>query len=435
MRSVPRWLAVVAVVAVAAVVCAFTVRRALAPAAFVLQLAETTLPADGFTSTELRIHSSNDRELRGLQVQAENSHGAAVESVSVEASSATASLRAGVMSGQTKLRITAPGFTPQEITLQTTLDASDTIGDGTPDFLRLHDPADRASFRRWFTLLAESQYYRGKDLPAEIDDCAALLRFAYREALREHNTAWAHAMSLPAPAAVADVQQYQYPYTPRKRSGKVLQPDAGTAYLWWARSRDAEAGAHLAGEVPCLETPHLGLVPRPYSCSGSPESRHRIRLWEMGGGGKKQGPKAEIYAQVPLLNRQQVVSVWRWLVPAHERWESQAVNIPISDKGVYLIEATDGKLRAYTIIVVSEIAIITKAAPGRLMSFVVDRRSGDPIAGAMLRVWVDQQEAAAKAANQQGLLVISLNQAKPENVAELATSGDQFAINTPGAWN
>jgi len=167
----------------------------------------------------------------------------------------------------------------------------------------------------------------------------------------------------------------------------------------------------------------------------SPESRHRIRLWEMGGGGKKQGPKAEIYAQVPLLNRQQVVSVWRWLVPAHERWESQAVNIPISDKGVYLIEATDGKLRAYTVIVVSEIAIITKAAPGRLMSFVVDRRSGDPIAGAMLRVWVDQQEAAAKAANQQGLLDISLNQAKPENVAVLATSGDQFAINTPGAWN
>ncbi len=77
--------------------------------------------------------------------------------------------------------------------MQTTLDTSDSTGDGTPDFLRLHDPADRAAFRRWFTLLAESQYYRGKTLPAEIDDCAALLRFAYREALREHDAAWAHA--------------------------------------------------------------------------------------------------------------------------------------------------------------------------------------------------------------------------------------------------
>jgi len=227
MRGVPRWLAVLAVAAIAAGVCAFTVRRALAPAAFVVQLSETTLPADGFTATELKIHSSHGRELRGLQVQVENPHGAAVESVSNEGRSATASLRAGVLPSQTKLRVTAPGFTPQEITLQTTLDASDTIGDGTPDFLRLHDPADRAAFRRWFTLLAESQYYRGKKLPAEIDDCAALLRFAYREALRAHDATWAHAIALPTPASTADVQQYQYPYTPlaaslfRVRSGSL----------------------------------------------------------------------------------------------------------------------------------------------------------------------------------------------------------------------
>jgi len=230
MRGVPRWLAVAAVVAIAAVVCAFTVRRALTPTAFVLRLSDTAIPADGFTSTELKIQSVNGRELRGLRVQAANLHGAVVESVSVEGSSATASLRAGVLPGETKLRITAPGFTPQELTLQTTFDASDTIGDGTPDFLRLHDPADRTAFRRWFTLLAESQYYRGKALPAEIDDCAALLRFAYREALREHDAAWAQAIALPAPASVADIQQYQYPHTPLAAS------------LFRVRSRSFEAG-------------------------------------------------------------------------------------------------------------------------------------------------------------------------------------------------
>jgi len=167
----------------------------------------------------------------------------------------------------------------------------------------------------------------------------------------------------------------------------------------------------------------------------SPESRHKIRLWEMGKSEKKPGPKVEAYAQVPVLNQQQVVSVWKWAVPAHEQWQSQTVTIPVSDKGVYLVEATDGKLRADTVIVISEIAIITKAAPGRLMSFVVDRRSGDPLPGAMVRVWIDQQEVSAKAADQNGLLDTPVTQAKPENVAVLATSGDQFAINTPGAWN
>jgi len=165
------------------------------------------------------------------------------------------------------------------------------------------------------------------------------------------------------------------------------------------------------------------------------ESRQKIRLWEMGGSEKKSGAKVESYAQVPVLNQQQVVSVWNWTVPAHDRWESQSVAIPVSEKGVYLVEATNGTLRAYTIVVVTEIAVITKAAPGRLMSFVVNRRTGDPIAGIMVRVWIDQKEVAAKPTDQQGLRDTRLTGTKPENVAVLATSADEFAINTPGAWN
>lgn len=124
-----------------------------------------------------------------------------------------ASLQSGVISGDGRIRVTALGFMPQEVILRTTPDYNDTVGDGTPDFLRLHDPADRLAFRHWFALLAESQYYRDKPLP-EIDDCAALLRFAYREAMRAHGVAWAHAIALPAPVSAGDIQQYQYPYTP-----------------------------------------------------------------------------------------------------------------------------------------------------------------------------------------------------------------------------
>ena len=214
MRGVRRWFAVVAVLAIAAGVCAFTMRRTLAPAALLFQPSERTLPADGFTSTELKIHSSNSRDLRGLKIDTSDPHRLIVDSLTVDRDSATLSLRAGVNPGEAKLRITAPGFAPQEVTLETSLDASDTVGDGTPDFLRLHDPADRAAFRRWFTLLAETQYYRGRALPLEIDDCAALLRFAYRESLREHDSAWARAMALPGPASASDIRQYQYPYTP-----------------------------------------------------------------------------------------------------------------------------------------------------------------------------------------------------------------------------
>ncbi len=168
----------------------------------------------------------------------------------------------------------------------------------------------------------------------------------------------------------------------------------------------------------------------------SPDSRHQIRLWRLGETApQKRGPQVDEYAQVPVLNQQQLVSTWKWTVPPGERWQSQNVTVPVGEKGVYLIEATEGTLRAYTIIVVTEIAVITKAAPGRVLSFVVDRHTGDPIAGAMARLWIDQKEVAAKPTDQRGLMDAAVTQDKPENVAVLTTFNDQFAVNTPGAWN
>jgi uncharacterized protein YfaT (DUF1175 family) len=71
------------------------------------------------------------------------------------------------------------------------LNWSDRYGDGTPDFVRLSDPADQAAFRRWFTLIAAYQATRPPaESPAEITDCASLLRYAYREALKRHDDVW-----------------------------------------------------------------------------------------------------------------------------------------------------------------------------------------------------------------------------------------------------
>jgi uncharacterized protein YfaT (DUF1175 family) len=60
--------------------------------------------------------------------------------------------------------------------------------------VRLADDTDRAAFRAWFVLLADAQFER----PApEITDCAALVRFAVREALRPHTPEWVRAVALP----------------------------------------------------------------------------------------------------------------------------------------------------------------------------------------------------------------------------------------------
>ena len=106
------------------------------------------------------------------------------------------------------------------------LDPSDSYGDGTPDFLRLHTTQDRQAFRAWFTTIADSQ----TDAP-EVTDCAALLRYAYREALHAHDEGWLNSHSLQS--AAPSIHQYTYPQTPlganlfRVRPGPFLPADTG----------------------------------------------------------------------------------------------------------------------------------------------------------------------------------------------------------------
>jgi uncharacterized protein YfaT (DUF1175 family) len=93
----------------------------------------------------------------------------------------------------------------------------DSFGDGTPDFLRLTDPADREVFRRWFTLIADYQAVRPKnEIPREISDCAGLLRYAYREALKRHNDSWFLATGIEIQAPPGEIRAWHYPETPLK---------------------------------------------------------------------------------------------------------------------------------------------------------------------------------------------------------------------------
>jgi uncharacterized protein len=109
-------------------------------------------------------------------------------------------------------------------------DLRDTFGDGTPGFLRLDSLTDRQDFRHWFTLIAERQAFLNP-LPREINDCAALLRYSYREAMRRHDAIWATTMDLGELPAVSDIAKYQYPYTPlgprifRVKQGEFAQAD------------------------------------------------------------------------------------------------------------------------------------------------------------------------------------------------------------------
>lgn len=123
-------------------------------------------------------------------------------------------LRVGVLPEKIRLRAKALDGRSATAELVTTLQSSDRKGDGTPDILRLPSE-DQEAFRRWFTFLSEIQYFVDPAaLPKEINDCAALLRYSYRQSLSEHNAAWANRLKLPLTPSLPAVRKYAYPYTP-----------------------------------------------------------------------------------------------------------------------------------------------------------------------------------------------------------------------------
>jgi uncharacterized protein len=92
---------------------------------------------------------------------------------------------------------------------------TDSLGDGTPDFLRLDSASDRDAFRAWFTLLADYESLRpAPELSTDIRDCAGLLRYCYRNALHAHDESWFGEARVEGIPALPGIEKYQYPFTP-----------------------------------------------------------------------------------------------------------------------------------------------------------------------------------------------------------------------------
>jgi hypothetical protein len=118
-------------------------------------------------------------------------------------------------------------------------------------------------------------------------------------------------------------------------------------------------------------------------------------------------PSAAVFAQIAVLNESQLVARWQQSTETryyrNYYYQSEAVPVSSLEKGAYLVEATDGNLRAYTILVVSDIAVITKTAPGQLVAYVANRHTGAPVSGAKVHVWVGKQESRSSDTNSSGL--------------------------------
>lgn len=185
------------------------------PQRLVVSAREVTLPADGAMHQAAILSLSHAGLPWSGDLDVDQVHVPDASSVLYgDVNRARLLVRSPVNAGTRFLRISFLKDSAR-VTVHFIPDYSDRFEDGTPDFLRLHTAEDRAAFRAWFTALADSAAgLPAKRLPAEIDDCAALLRWCYRGALHAHDVAWESTLPMDAPPPLAAVRQYSYPNTP-----------------------------------------------------------------------------------------------------------------------------------------------------------------------------------------------------------------------------
>ncbi|AEH51888.1 DUF1175 domain-containing protein [Pseudothermotoga thermarum] len=89
----------------------------------------------------------------------------------------------------------------------------DSDEDGYPDSLEL-DQKDSARFRNWFINIALDVFMNDSAIWNEKErDCAGLIRFCAREALRKHDSNWLKRSGYKGPI-LPDVEKYNYPHLP-----------------------------------------------------------------------------------------------------------------------------------------------------------------------------------------------------------------------------
>jgi uncharacterized protein YfaS (alpha-2-macroglobulin family) len=169
----------------------------------------------------------------------------------------------------------------------------------------------------------------------------------------------------------------------------------------------------------------------------SREARASLRDRQSAVSRKSRIVSAAEFAQIPLLNSNQLVARWRQQVPPTYISDANKLAVPRLDAGLYLLEATDGNDKAYTLISVTPWALITRTGSNSVLAFLVDRQSGSPVAGATIDAGFGQKHAATgvTAADGTAQLQVQGSPAEQDNFWVVAGQGSNAAITTPSSYS
>ena len=138
---------------------------------------------------------------------------------------------------------------------------------------------------------------------------------------------------------------------------------------------------------------------------------------------------ARVKKKVPLLKGHVLVDSWIQPLPPRDGWYYGKLEIPPCDAGVYVVEAVHGAQVAHTVVVVSEVALVTKQAADTLLVWAVDATTGEPKPGTRVTVKVRGETRSTKVTGGDGMARFALRDAPTPVI--YAAFEDSFTLLDP----
>ncbi|MGD0578284.1 MAG: MG2 domain-containing protein, partial [Bryobacteraceae bacterium] len=183
----------------------------------------------------------------------------------------------------------------------------------------------------------------------------------------------------------------------------------------------------------------------------TPEHRAQIRASRLEGEQKAQAEArlhaiqaskkitGDVYANIPLVNPQRVVRVWRYDVPLGKlnAWEPHPIPVKLDQSGVYLLEATDAHRQAQVILIASPMVLLARGEHGKLDIRALDATTGEPRPDASV-ILLDthaKQRIGEATTGPDGLASFPLANPDLTEFLALAQRGADFAALSVGGWS
>lgn len=198
------------------------------------------------------------------------------------------------------------------------------------------------------------------------------------------------------------------------------RPPLQTSVSLWV-GRDVAPGPKIRLSLNTRNVPAVSLAAYKLDAAGWLLRR------EQGGEQSGRGARPTPLAPKPALT---------WTVPAappgfrpapgqRDVYRSRQINLPKLPPGVYLLVAAGGGKQAWSVVNITNLAVIVKRAPRRLLAWVTDNESGAPVVGARVRLFARSgaRVVAAGATRADGTCLLSAPPSAAETLLVERTGG------------